>query len=115
MGPLGFSELWQNHSTGSWYLDSHEGTSWLIGPPGGRCRTVASAFLGGEPKVQWDSLPFQPPKPTDIVTKIEAGDQEELPEPEPEDGRVVQPPGPPMPSAISSSAAERLCKGPEGL
>ena len=33
------------------------------------------AMLTGEPKVQWDSLPFQPPKPTDIVTKIEAGDQ----------------------------------------
>lgn len=67
---------------------------------------VASAFLGGEPKVQWDSLPFQPPKPTDIVTKIEAGDQEELPEPEPEDGRVVQPPGPPIPSAIRGLSGE---------
>ena len=37
--------------------------------------THCLAMLTGEPRVQWDSLPFQPPKPTDIVTTIEAGDQ----------------------------------------
>lgn len=36
---------------------------------------------------------------------IEAGDQEELPEPEPEDGRVVQPP-PPIASAIRGLSGE---------
>ncbi len=35
-------------------------------------------MLGGSSKVQWDTLPFQPPKPTDEIF-VEGGDEEQYP------------------------------------
>eukprot|EP00913_Durusdinium_trenchii_P007590 g7133.t1 len=62
MGRHGLAELWLEPSR---HLDVEP--TWLT-LPGGRCR--ASAFLESS-KVQWDTLPFQPPKPTDEKIEVE--------------------------------------------
>ncbi|CAK9032589.1 unnamed protein product, partial [Durusdinium trenchii] len=99
MGRHGLAELWLEPSRRQKrHLDVEP--TWLT-LPGGRCR--ASAFLESS-KVQWDTLPFQPPKPTDEKIEVEE-DQEELPV-VPSGEAYVVPPRPPIPSCIRGLKGE---------
>ncbi|CAE7406428.1 unnamed protein product [Symbiodinium natans] len=127
MHASGFSSLLQRHCADSALRESCSELSPFAGydlallgaGAASRARRVASSmFLDTSPargpasgsasgkKIEWDTLPFEVPAPSDGKVVIDREDEENLPDEEPSDIGPVVPPHPPKPSAMGDLRGE---------